>query len=92
VIIPASNVKHLMLRKNVRDAVAAGKFSIHAIDTVNDGIELLTGMSAGVRGDDGLFPENTVNRLVEDTLIRYAEQMRDFFKPGESVDTDQSQS
>lgn len=90
VIIPASNVKHLMLRKDVRDAVAAGKFSIHAVDTVDDGIELLTGMSAGERGDDGLFPENTVNRLVEDTLIRYAELMRDFFKPREANNTEQS--
>jgi len=78
VIIPASNVSHLMLREDVRAAVATGQFNVYAIDHVDDGIELLTGVIAGERADDGQFPEGTVNRLVEDTLVRYAESMRAF--------------
>ncbi len=78
VVIPAGNVVHLMLREDVRAAVAAGTFAIHAIETVDDGIELLTGVPAGTRGDDGLFAEGSVNRAVEDRLIRYAESMRAF--------------
>jgi len=86
VVIPASNVVNLMLRQDVRAAVARGAFSIHAIDTVDDGIELLTGVAAGARGDDGLFPEGTVNRAVEDRLARYAESMRAFVGKGANGD------
>ena len=76
VIVPGTNIKHLMLRKDVREAVAAGKFAIHAIDSVDDGIELLTGIPAGQRDDQGLFPEGSINRRVEDTLARYSETMQ----------------
>ena len=76
VIIPATNIKHLMLREDVREAVAAGKFAIHAIDSVDDGIELLTGLKAGQRGKKGRFPRGTLNRRVEDTLTRYSNAMR----------------
>ena len=77
VIIPATNIKHLMLREDVREAVAAGKFAIHAIDTVDDGIKLLTGLPAGKRNKKGLFPKGSLNRRVEDTLGRYSHVMRD---------------
>lgn len=76
VIIPATNVKHLMLRADVRAAVAAGKFTIHAIDSVDDGIELLTGIPAGQRDANGQFPDGSINRRVEDTLARYADLMQ----------------
>ena len=76
VIIPATNIKHLMLREDVREAVAAGKFAIHAIDTVDDGIKLLTGLPAGKRNKKGLFPKGSLNRRVEDTLSRYSHVMR----------------
>jgi lon-related putative ATP-dependent protease len=78
VIIPATNIKHLMLREDVREAVAAGKFAIHAIDSVDDGIELLTGLPAGQRDQQGVFPEGSVNRRVEDTLTRYSVAMQAF--------------
>jgi hypothetical protein len=71
-----------MLREDVRIAIEAGKFHVFAIDTIDDGIELLTGVAAGVRGDDGLFPEGSANRAVEDTLTRYAKSMRDFAGKG----------
>ena len=82
VIIPRTNVKHLMLREDIRKAVESGKFAIHAIDTVDDGIELLTGVPAGQRDDQGLFPEDSINRRVEDTLSRYAEMMHAYSEKG----------
>jgi len=78
VIIPAGNVRHLMLREDVRAAVTAGRFTIHAVDTVDDGIELLTGIPAGERAAHGAFPEGSINRRVEDTLVAFAELMQSF--------------
>jgi lon-related putative ATP-dependent protease len=86
VVIPASNVQHLMLREDVRSAVEAGKFAVYAIDTVDDGIELLTGLPAGARDTDGFFPEGSVNRRVEETLTRYAESMRAFVNKARETD------
>ncbi|MEN8206983.1 MAG: ATP-binding protein [Pseudomonadota bacterium] len=80
VIIPASNVSHLMLREDVRDAVEAGKFSIYAVDTVDDGIEILTGIPAGQRDKKGQFPKDSINRRVEDTLNRFSERMQAFIQ------------
>lgn len=76
VVIPASNVKNLMLRSELRDAVAAGKFHIYSIETIDDGISLLTGIAAGERGGDGSFPADSINRRVEEKLIMYSEKMR----------------
>ena len=74
VLIPASNVKHLMLRQDVVDAVAEGKFHIYAVETVDQGIEILTGRPAGERDDEGVYPEDSINRLVEDRLIELGRQ------------------
>jgi predicted ATP-dependent protease len=82
VIIPATNVKHLMLREDVREAVEAGKFAIHAIDSIDDGIELLTGIPAGQRDDHGLFPDGSINHRVENTLARYSEAMQAYASKG----------
>lgn len=89
VLIPKSNKPHLMLRQDVVDAVAAGKFHIYAVETVDEGIEILTGVPAGERGDDGLFPENTINRQVEDRLISLAQQMKSFNRPAKDGDKGQ---
>ncbi|MGO9954006.1 MAG: Lon protease family protein [Dissulfurispiraceae bacterium] len=64
VIIPQRNVKHLMLKQEVVDAVKEGKFSIYAISMVEEGLELLTGMPAGEIREDGTYSEGTVNNLV----------------------------
>ncbi len=68
VIIPEANVKHLMLRPDVVEAAAAGRFHVWAVRTVDEALELLTGMPAGQRGPDGRYPEGTLNRKVEDKL------------------------
>lgn len=71
VIIPRTNVVNLMLREDVIEAVENGQFSIYAIDNVDDGIELLTGMNAGKPDKHGRFPKGTVNYLVQQSLDAY---------------------
>lgn len=60
VIIPARNTKHLALRREVVEAVESGHFSVYAVSTVEEALELLTGVAAGERGLDGTYPSNTV--------------------------------
>jgi len=76
VLIPRANVPHLMLRHDVVDAVAAGRFAIYPIATVDEGIEVLTGVPAGEPRADGTYPEGTVNRMVADRLAELAERAR----------------
>jgi len=68
VIIPQSNVKSLMLKPKVIEAVKKGKFHIYPISTIDKGMEILTSTEAGERGKDGSFPENTVNGRVQNKL------------------------
>lgn len=76
VLIPASNVRHLMLREDVVEAVAAGQFQIFPVYSIDEGIALLTGRQAGERGPDGTFPEGSVNALVQGRLTEMAEQAK----------------
>jgi predicted ATP-dependent protease len=78
VMIPKSNVQHLMLREDVIEAVKQGKFAIHAVSHIDEGIEILTGVKAGERGEDRQFPAGSINRLVEDKLRLFAERARAF--------------
>ncbi len=81
VIIPRRNVKNLMLKREVREAVAEGKFAVYPIDMVDEGMEILTGVDAGVRGTDGFFPEGTINRLAGDRLKDLAKRYKAFGRP-----------
>ena len=81
VLIPEANVSHLMLRRDVIDAVEKGRFHIYAVQTIDEGIELLTGMEAGEADDQGYFPENTVNGIVYKRLAEMAKKRLDFMKP-----------
>ena len=80
VIIPQDNVKHLMLREDVVDAVRRDEFSVFAVRHIDEAITLLTGERAGDRGEDGNFPEGAVNALVESQLIEYATARKSFAK------------
>ncbi len=73
VLIPASNIQHLMLRSDVVAACAAGQFSVYPVTTIDEGIALLTGRAAGRRGDDGAYEPGSVNRAIEDRLRAFAE-------------------
>lgn len=73
VIIPIQNTKNLNLNQEVVDSVKAGKFHIYAISTIDEGIELLTGVPAGKRDSNGKFPAGSINYLAYEKLKKYAE-------------------
>lgn len=80
VIIPRTNVKDLMLREDVLAAVEEGKFTVYAIDHVDDGIEILTGLKAGVADKNGKYPRGTVNHQVQKSLEEYYKRYVHFAK------------
>ena len=84
VLIPSSNVKHLMLRQDVVDAAAKGKFHVYPVETIDQGIELLTGVPAGEPDQEGDFPAGTVNGLAQATLREFARSARNFAAGGAS--------
>ena len=74
VLIPASNVKHLMLRHDVVAAIAAGQFHIYPIETIDQGIAILTGVEAGRRDAVGIYPSDSINGRVEKRLVDFADR------------------
>ncbi len=75
VIIPASNLRHLMLRREVVEAVRDGQIHVFTVSTADEALELLTGIPAGERGADGWYPEGSVNARVVERLGQLAEKM-----------------
>ncbi len=84
VLIPETNVKNLMLREEVVHAVADGKFFIYPVTRIDQGIELLTGRSAGALLSDGCYPKGTVNCAVEKRLREFTEAWKKTSKPSSS--------
>ncbi|RJR47608.1 MAG: ATP-dependent protease [Desulfobacteraceae bacterium] len=78
VLIPKSNVKHLMLRKDVVQAVREGRFHVYPVETIDEGIEILTGMAAGTPDAGGGYPKESVNGKVHARLLELAEKARRF--------------
>jgi lon-related putative ATP-dependent protease len=78
VMIPESNVQNLMLKEEILDAVKEGKFHIYAVSTIDQGIEILTGINAGARRKDGAFEKETVNERVDKRLREMAQKLREF--------------
>jgi ATP-dependent Lon protease len=83
VIIPHQNVQNLMLRADVVDAVKAGKFHVYPVRTIDEGIEILTGVEAGTADAEGVYAEGTVHGLVDRELQRLAKGWKSFADPGE---------
>lgn len=79
VMIPHQNVRNLMLREDVVKAVHEGQFHIYEVRTINDGIEILTGVPAGERQEDGIYPEDTVNYLVDRRLREFAKGLKEYY-------------
>jgi predicted ATP-dependent protease len=77
VMIPKANERHLMLNDEVMGAVSDGKFHIWSVGTVEQGIEILTGIKAGERGKHGEFPKKTIFQLVDKRLSEMAERMQE---------------
>ena len=77
VIIPRRNVKNLMIKNDLVDAVREGKFTIYPIDRVEEGIEILTNIPAGVLREDETYPEGTINYLVVKRLTEITEAVKE---------------
>jgi predicted ATP-dependent protease len=82
VLIPAANVKHLMLRQDVVQACAEGRFGIYAVKNVDEAIELLTGVPAGEANEEGMVPEGTINFLVAAQLAELSAVRQAFASAG----------
>jgi lon-related putative ATP-dependent protease len=78
VLIPASNVKHLMLHRDVLKAVEANQFHVYPVESIHQGIEILTGIEAGERDAQEEFPEGSINQRVKARLIDFAQKRRAF--------------
>ncbi len=75
-VIPESNVKHLMLKEEIVEAIKAKKFHLYPVKKIDEGVEVLTGVPAGEMRKDGSYPEGTVNYLVQKNLNGLAERAR----------------
>lgn len=78
VIIPVQNIKNLILSEDVKKEIKGGRFHIYAIRTIDEGIQILTGMDAGERDDSKKYPEGSLNRLVEDRLRELAKRVKEY--------------
>lgn len=82
VMIPASNVKHLMLRHDIVAAATEGRFAVYAVDTVDQAMELLTGISAGQPDSNGNYPDGTLNQRIAARLDAFAAKAAEFAAHG----------
>jgi predicted ATP-dependent protease len=88
VLVPAANVSHLVLRDDVLAALQEDRFRIYPIATVDEGIELLTGVPAGEPAASGKYPDGTVGARVAARLDAFAQRAREFARlPGENPET-----
>jgi predicted ATP-dependent protease len=85
VILPAKNIRHLMLKTEVVEAVEKGQFHIYPIEHIDEGIEILTGLPAGKQQPDGAYPEGSVNGLVSKKLLGLAKTLKAFGKAKAAV-------
>ena len=79
VIIPYQNVRNLMLREDVVEAIREGKFHIYQVKSIDEGMGILTGIPAGEKQTDGAYPEGTINCLVDKRLKELAEGLKGFY-------------
>ena len=86
VIIPVQNVRHLMLRDDVRAAVAAGQFRIYAVSRVEEAIELLLGLPAGVVDAEGEYPDGSVFAAVSERFAVWHDAEKDDDKDDDKVE------
>jgi predicted ATP-dependent protease len=81
VMIPQQNVANLMLRQEIIDAAKEGKFHIYAVSTIDEGLEVLTGIPAGKQRKDGSYPKDSINDRVDKQLKDMAKRLKQFAEP-----------
>ncbi|MQF98810.1 MAG: ATP-dependent protease [SAR202 cluster bacterium] len=82
VLIPHSNTKHLMLKTEIIESVKKGEFHIYSVETIDQGIEILTGVKAGLKKPNGRFDDGSVNLMVYEKLLMLGSNLRKFINPG----------
>jgi predicted ATP-dependent protease len=85
VLIPAANVQHLMLRSRVVEAAAVGKFHVFPVSTVEEAIELLTGVEAGQPDEKGGYPPDSINGQVDARLREFSEKIKAFVQEAKAA-------
>ena len=86
--MPQKNVRNLMLREDIVEAVAEGEFHIYPVTTVDQGMEVLTGVEAGELQEDGTYSEGTINYTIDKRLRELADKLREYrVKGAEKEDT-----
>ena len=90
VLIPEANVKNLMLKAEVVSAVEAGEFAIYPVASIDQGMEILTGVPAGEPDEDGEYPPGTLNRRIADRLQTFSELRRQFDRSNQTDSDDKS--
>ncbi len=88
VMVPRRNIKHIMLRDDVIEAVKQGKFHIWAVSSIDEGIEILTAVKAGKKKADGTYPAGTVNFIVEQKLNDMAQKFKEFASKDETPESE----
>lgn len=88
VMVPRRNIKHIMLRDDVIEAVKQGKFHIWAVSSIDEGIEILTAVKAGKKKADGTYPAGTVNFIVEQKLNEMAQKFKEFASKDETPESE----
>ncbi|MHA1839617.1 MAG: hypothetical protein ACTSYO_06650 [Candidatus Ranarchaeia archaeon] len=83
-MVPESNVKDLMLKDEIVESIGKGEFHIYPISTVAEGIEVLTGVPAGERDSNGVYPEDTIFGKVDRKLRYMADQLKEYSETGSS--------
>ena len=78
VLVPRQNVRNLMLREDVEQAVRDGLFHVYAVGSIDEGMELLTGIPTGEQDEEGKYPEGSLNSLASSRLLQFAENLREF--------------
>ncbi len=86
VLIPLANVRHLMLRRDVIEAVERGQFHVYPVEHVDQCLEILTGIPAGKRDDNGEFTDGSVNHRIRARLLGFANQLQAFSKAVKMVE------
>jgi predicted ATP-dependent protease len=86
VIVPASNVQHLMLRDDVVEAVKAGRFKVYAVSALDEALELLTGIAAGRKDASGSYPAESLNGRAQARLTEFARRLQAFSGPSSMDD------
>lgn len=87
VVIPAANVKHLMLRREVVEAAAQGRFHVYPVSDIDECLEILTGIPAGERDAEGEFPQDSLNQRIRARLVEFSQMRQEFSAGNQEEDT-----